>query len=183
MSILSTNPPALLLGSVALAGGPAQPLAFIAGSKLAYFRSGHFIPQLVPTGTGLRAWLFAAIRAVNPAFPVTPELVGSVTENTKALEQYLSGANREFLTSLVSKLLNSAHTLDLKRWTIGVDLTADRAGFVLANDLPRSLAVIRATPDDVAPLPAKDRIRELISYAISDEYFHLRQRLGISIAS
>jgi len=41
--------------------------------------------------------------------------------------------------------------MDLKRWTTGVDLTADRAGFLLAADLSKSLAVIRATRDDASP--------------------------------
>jgi tetratricopeptide (TPR) repeat protein len=181
INFMHTNPPALFLGKAALAGGPAQPLAFLAGNRLAYFRPGHYIRQIVPTGTGLRSWLFAAIRAVNPAFPVTPDLQGSVTENVSALKAHLAGPSVELLTSLVTKLINSAASLDLKRWTIGVDLTADRAGLLLANDLPRALAVVRATPDDASPVPQKDRIRELMTFATSDSYFHLRQRLGIAI--
>jgi hypothetical protein len=181
LNVMLTNPPAFMLGRAALGGGPAQALAFIVGSKLAYFRSGHFVRQLVPTGTGLRAWLFAAIRTVNPAFPVAPELSGAVADNGVAIKQHVVGPAYEHLTSLVTKLLNVDNALDLKRWTTAVDLTADRAGFLLANDLPKSLAVIRATPEDQALLPAKDRTRELVAFAVSDEYFYLRQRLGIAI--
>ena len=181
INFMHTNPPAIFLGKAALAGGPAQPLAFLAGNRLAYLRPGHYIRQIVPTGTGLRAWLFSAIRAVNPAFPIAPDLQGSVTENVAALKSNLGGPAIELLTSLVTKLISSAASLDLKRWTIGVDLTADRAGLLLANDLPRALAIVRATPDDVAPIPQKDRIRELMVFATSDSYFHLRQRLGIAI--
>ncbi len=64
---------------------------------------------------------------------------------------------------------------------LGVDLTADRVGFLLANDLPMSLAVIRATPEDQSIVPQADRIRELRLYAMSEEYFRLRQRLGIAM--
>jgi tetratricopeptide (TPR) repeat protein len=181
LNIMLTNPPSFLLGRAALAGGPAQALAFIVGSKLAYFRSGHYVRQLVPTGTGLRAWLFAAIRTVNPAFPVAAELAGAVSENGVAIKQHVSGPAFEHLTSLVTKLLNVDNALDLKRWTTAVDLTADRVGFILANDLPRSLAVIRATPEEQSPIPAKDRTRELIQFAVSEEYFYVRQKLGIAI--
>jgi tetratricopeptide (TPR) repeat protein len=181
LNVMLTSPPSFFLGRAALAGGPAQPLAFIVGSKLGYFRGGHFVRQLVPTGTGLRAWLFAAIRTVNPAFPVAPELAGAMGENGAAIKEHVTGASFDHLTSLVTKLLNVGDALDLKRWTTAVDLTADRVGFLLANDLPRSLAVIRATPEDQAPIPAKDRTRELIAFAVSDEYFYLRSKLGIAI--
>ncbi len=181
LNVMLTSPPSFMLGRAALGGGPAQALAFIVGSKLAYFRGGHYARQLVPTGTGLRAWLFAAIRTVNPAFPVATELTAAVNDNSAAIKQHVTGPAFEHLTSLVTKLLNLDNALDLKRWTTAVDLTADRVGFVLANDLPRSLAVIRATPEDQALIPAKDRTRELIAFAVSDEYFYLRQKLGIAI--
>ncbi|MDP3278116.1 MAG: protein kinase [Deltaproteobacteria bacterium] len=181
INVMLTSSPGFVLGNAALGAGPAQPLAFIVGNNLAYLRAGHFLRQVVPTGTGLRAWLFAACSAVNPAFPVPDELANTVIEPMNAVKEYVVGPAFEQLTSLVTKLLNVDNTLDLKTWSNAVDLTADRVGFLLANDLPRALSVIRATPDDLAPISAKDRMRELIAFAVSDEYFALRQRLGIAI--
>ena len=45
------------------------------------------------------------------------------------------GVQREILASLVSKVLQSGGAIDLKKWVSAIDLTADRAGFVLAHDL------------------------------------------------
>ena len=173
--------PSLYLGATALAGGPTKALAFLAGVRLSYFRAGHFIRQVVTTGTGLRAWLFAAIRAVQPTFPVGDEIAAPVNENLAAIRAHLPGPALEQLSSLVTRLLASESSLDLKRWTLGLDLTADRAGFVLSNDLSVALAVIKATPEDEAPIPAADRVRELRAYAVSEEYLRLRQRLGVAI--
>ncbi|MEZ4409746.1 MAG: tetratricopeptide repeat protein [Polyangiales bacterium] len=181
VSFALTDPPSLYLGSTALAGGPSKALAFIAGTRLAYFRQGHIVRQLVPTGTGLRAWLFAAIRAVNPSFPVSAELQAPVADALASVKQHITGAALESLTSLVQKLLAGDASLDLKRWTAGVDLTADRAGFVLSNDLVMASAVIRATPEDGQSLPHADRLRELRAYAISEEYLRLRKRLGLAM--
>lgn len=184
LNVVNSDPPALFLGKTALAGGPSKALAFLAGVRLAYFRPGHYARQAVATGTGLRAWLFAAIRAVQSSFPVAAELSDAVNENVAAIKKHLSAAELEVLTSLVSKLLNSdAANLDLKRWTAGVDLTADRAGFLLANDLGMSIAVIRATGDEAGGLPQADRIRELRLFAVSEEYFRLRQKLGLALAT
>lgn len=182
VSFALTDPPGIYLGSTALAGGPSKALAFIAGARLSYFRPGHFVRQLVPTGTGLRAWLFAAIRAVNPGFPVSAELQGPVADALTSVKAHVTGSALESLASLVQRLLSGDASLDLKRWTAGVDLTADRAGFILSNDLVLSTAVIRATPEDSHALTHSDRLRELRAYAISEEYFRLRQRIGLAMA-
>lgn len=182
ITIALTDPPALFLGATALAGGPEKALAFLAGARLSYFRPGHFVRQVIPTGTGLRAWLFAAIRAVQPSFPVSAELIAPVNENLAAVKAHLSGQSLEVLTSLVGKLLAAGSALDLRRWLAGVDLTADRAGFVLANDLAMAIAVIKATPEEQSSVTHAERVRELRAYAVSDEYMRLRQRLGIAMS-
>ena len=181
LNLVLAQTPGIYLGATALAGGPTKALAFLAGVRLSYFRAGHFVRQIVATGTGLRAWLFAAMRAVQPTFPVGDELMGPVNENLAAIKAHLGPAAMEQLASLVTKLIASDLSLDLKRWTLAVDLTADRAGFVLANDLPVALAVIKATPEDQSAVPQADRIRELRLYAVSEEYLRLRHRLGIAI--
>jgi tetratricopeptide (TPR) repeat protein len=181
LNFASTAPPSLFLGKTALAGGPAKALAFLAGMRLSYFRAGHQVRQIVPTGTGLRAWLFAAIRAVQPSFPISADLAGPVGENVGVIKQVITGNSLDVLTSLVSKLVQADTSLDLKRWMLGVDLTADRAGFLLSNDLSMSIAVIRAMPEDQSAVPQADRIRELRLYATSEDYFRLRQRLGIAM--
>lgn len=181
ISLALTDPPSLFMGATALAGGPSKALAFLAGARLSYLRPGHFVRQLVPTGTGLRAWLFAAIRAVQPTFPVSADLIAPVNENVAAVKQHVTGQSLEVLTSLVAKLLATDASLDLRRWMTGVDLTADRAGFVLANDLAMAVAIVKASPEDQSSVTHAERVRELRAYAISEEYLRLRQRLGLAM--
>ena len=181
LSFLHAHVPAMVLGAAALAHElPGQPSAFIAGRHLTYYRPGLYLRHLVPTGTGLRAWLFAAIRLIVPAFPVKPELEGPVGENQTLIDQMISGPTRDQLTSLVTKLLNTG-AIDLKKWVAGVDLSADRAGMVLANDLEVALEMIKAFDESSSSVPSKERARELLLYAVSEDYFSLRRRLGINI--
>lgn len=182
LSFMFTSPPSIGLGKGALAGGPGQALAFVAGRHLTYYRNGHFLRQLIPTGTGLRAWLLAAIKSVVPQFPVPADMQASVDEHLGAIAKYVVGPQNEQLKSQVSKLLQAAPELDLKRWVAGVDLAADRVGFVLANDLEISLAIVRASPEDSSSIPQKERMAELQLYAVSEEYMALRKTLGITIA-
>jgi tetratricopeptide (TPR) repeat protein len=179
LSVVFADPPAIGVGKAALAGGPAQALAFVAARQLAYFRPGYYLRHLVPSGSGLRAWLLAAIKLATPQFPVPASLKDKVDEHLQALRQHLNAAAQSEVTNLVTRLLAAAPELDMKRWVAAVDMTADRVGFVMANDLEIAVALVKASPDDAAT--QKERLKELYLFAVSPEYLQLRQKLGITI--
>jgi hypothetical protein len=182
LMFLHTYEPSIVLGYAALqADVPPQPAAFIAARHLAYYRPGMYLRQLLPTVVGLKAWLFAAIKMMAPQFPISPDFEGSVNDALTALETGIQGQVRDHLARVVSKLIQSGAALDLKRWVVGIDLTADRAGFVLSNDLETALEIIKASDEAASAATNQDRARELILFSVSDAYFRLRQRLVINI--
>jgi hypothetical protein len=183
ISFLYTAPPLLGLGHGTLAPAPDQALAFMAGRQLSYFRPGHYMRQLLPTGTGLRSWLLAAIRLANPRFPVPDAVVRTVDGNRDALSKHLGAPQQRALISSVEHLLREQPEVDVKRWALGVDLSADRIGFILANSIDTAVAVIRASPPDSAMASERERLKELYRYAVSPDYLALRQILGITIGS
>jgi tetratricopeptide (TPR) repeat protein/tRNA A-37 threonylcarbamoyl transferase component Bud32 len=183
LGFLHAHTPAIVLGRAAFESVvPNQSLAFVAGRHMSYFRPGFYVRHLVPTGTGLKAWLFAAIKLCVPQFPVAPDLHGQVNEAMGFMQQDFQGVQREILTSMVSKLLQSGGAVDLKKWVGGIDMTADRAGFLLAHDLATAAEVMRAT-EDASSVPAKERVKEVVLFSISEEYLELRKKLQITIES
>ncbi len=183
LGFLHAQTPAIVLGRGAFdASVSTQSMAFVAGRHLTYFRPGYYVRHLVPTGTGLKAWLFAAIKIGVPQFPVTPELQGQVAEAMAAMAVEFQGVQKEKLASLVSKLLQAGGALDLKKWVAAIDLTADRAGFLLAHDLDRATEVMRST-EDAASVAAKERMKEVVLFSVSEEYFALREKLQIGLDS
>ncbi|MFP6684541.1 MAG: hypothetical protein VB934_07505, partial [Polyangiaceae bacterium] len=183
ISFLHTQRPSIVLGAAALAAElPTQAGAFIAARHLTYYRAGLYIRHLVPTGTGLRTWLFAAIRLIHDTFPVAQELESTVSENLDAIRGHVRGPARDQLASAVTKLLQSG-AIDLKRWVAAVDLTADRVGFLVCHDLEIANEMVRASDEASAALGHRDRIRELSLFSVGPEYFALRKRLGIGIES
>jgi tetratricopeptide (TPR) repeat protein len=183
ISFLHAQPPAIVLGATALQVElPTQAAAFIAARHLTYYRAGLYIRHLVPTGTGMRSWLFAAIRLIHDGFPVAAELESMVMENVAFLKPHLSGTARDQLASAVSKLLQSG-AIDLKKWVAGVDLSADRAGFLVCHDLEVACEMIKASDESTAAIPHRDRIKELTLFSVDRSYFNLRKKLGISIDS
>ena len=63
-----------------------------------------------------------------------------------------------------------------------VELTACRTGFLLANDLGIAARMIQAEPAmGTLDLTPKEKIEEILRFGVSDEYFRLREALGIQI--
>lgn len=176
---LDTKTPAISMGLGVLNQHiPPQTLAFISGHHLSYYRHGHFLRQLVGTGTGLKSWLFAAIKLISPTFPIAPDLEGAVAECTGTLHATLSPQSKDDLARAVSKLLQASTALDLKRWVNAVDLTADRVGLLLAHDLESAVEVIRGADD----ASSQRRLKEIVLFSISPNYLRLRERLGINLS-
>jgi tetratricopeptide (TPR) repeat protein len=184
LSFLFTHEPALVLGQTALRQDvPLQPAGFIAGQQLTYLRPGLYLRHLLASGTVLKAWLFAAIKLTSPQFPVSPELEGAVAEAMQALEAGVTGQARDHLTRVVAKLLTSGAALDLKRWVRGVDLTADRVGFLLSHDLETATQIVKASDESTSSVSTDERLKELVLFSVSSQYFHLRRLLGIAVDS
>jgi hypothetical protein len=43
--------------------------------------------------------------------------------------------------------------------------------------------VIRATDEATSSLPIEERVKELVLYSVSPEYFQIRRQLGVSVDS
>jgi len=184
LGFIFADEPSISLGATALRSDvPLRPAAFIAGRQLSYLRPGSYLRHVLASGTALKSWLFAAIKLTAPHCPVAAELAGAVAEAMQALDQGIQGPARDQLTRVVSKLITSGTALDLKRWVSGVDLTADRAGFLLAHDLDTAVTVVRASDEASSAVSQQDRFQELVLYSVSPAYFKLREHLGITVDS
>jgi tetratricopeptide (TPR) repeat protein len=181
VAVAHARTPAIVLGHAAFDNSISnQAFAFLAGRQLTSFRPGFYVRHLVPTGTGLKAWLFAAIKHCVPQFPISADLVGQVNEALQAIGQDFVGAEKEKLASAVSKLLQAGGALDLKKWVASIDLTTDRVGYDLAHDLQHTTEVIRSS-EEATSVPVKERMKELVLFSVSEEYFAVRKRLGITV--
>jgi hypothetical protein len=64
-------------------------------------------------------------------------------------------------------------------WLGWSDMTAVRAGLVLAGDLETVALLLATDPPGASPLSPKQRLLDLIHFSVSEEYFTIRQYLGL----
>ncbi|HEY6559794.1 MAG TPA: tetratricopeptide repeat protein [Polyangiaceae bacterium] len=184
LSFLHGEPPAVVLGAAAInADIPAQAAAFIAARHVSYFQHGMYLRQRVASLLELRRWLYAALKLGETTLPVPPDLVNALDDASLVIARHLSTEQRSQLEEAVAELMESGVDLDLKRWIQGVDLTADRAGLLVADDLETAFEIIRASDEHSSAVPIDERLSELLLYAVSEPYFALRKRLGIAIGT
>jgi hypothetical protein len=142
-----------------------------------------YVRQLLQTTGALKVWLFAAMKLIRPQFPLTPDVEQPAAEALKALNREITGQLRDHLGSIVAKLLQQGAQLDLKKWMMDIDRTADRTGFILCHDLQTSVELIRAVDDPSLALSTNDRVRDVMAYSTSAAYLTARRKLGIAVDS
>jgi tetratricopeptide (TPR) repeat protein len=185
LTFLATSPAAIALGAAAFGSElPLVTASFVAGRALTYFVPGFFLRQVLGNMTALKSWVFAAIRLVKPKFPVSGDLEPLVQQASKELAlSPLAARQREQLTDVVSKLLRSAESLDLKKWTHSVDYAADRAGLVMCQDLEHAVSLIKSIPSEEGAPPVNLRVEKLVTYSVSTAHLTLRERLGTGVGT
>jgi tetratricopeptide (TPR) repeat protein len=185
LTFLATSPASVALGAAAFTAElPLVTTSFVAGRALAYFVPGFFLRQVLSNMTALKSWVFAAIRLVKPKFPVSADLEPLVAQASRELSlSPLQPREREQLTDVVSKLLRSAESLDLKKWAHSVDYAADRAGLVMCQDLEHAVSLIKSIPSEEGSPPVNLRVEKLITYSVSTAHLTLRERLGTGVGT
>jgi hypothetical protein len=76
---------------------------------------------------------------------------------------------------------NGAVGAAVTAWVTATDLTANRVGLILANDLETAARQIATEKAPVTSLSAKERLRDLLAFASSEDYFVVRRHLGLEV--
>ncbi len=175
--------PSFVVGSSLLQGRPEKELAYVTTKKLTYMRPDHFVrwPTVVPTLAQLRVVFMAALKLSQPALTVKPEMAQPVAQYLDLLRKTVPPQMMEQLSVVVQRFIASKGEADLTRWATAVDYTATRAGFLMCNDLDVAARLVQSEPVAVGVAEPKEKIRDLLQWSISDEYFTVREHLGLVI--
>ncbi|MCP4604920.1 MAG: tetratricopeptide repeat protein [Proteobacteria bacterium] len=178
-----TDPMATACGASLLSGYSPQDLLFIVAKHLTYYRPEHYIRWVLPTHGELRMLLLAAVKIGAPDFKLPQDKTGVLDQYVNVLNQRLTPIEVESVGKVVRRFVKSGEVTDIKKWINAVELTGCRTGFLLANDLEVAARMIQAESGTVDETPPKEKIKELVLFSVSEEYFRLREALGIAIGT
>ncbi|MDJ0762320.1 MAG: tetratricopeptide repeat protein [Myxococcota bacterium] len=178
-----TDPMSTACGASLLSGYSPQDLLFIVGKHLTYYRPEHYIRWVLPTHGELKILLLAAVKIGAPDFELPQDKTGVLAQYVKVLKERLSPLEVESIRKVVKRYVQSGEITDIKKWINAVELTCCRAGFILANDMEVAARMIQAESGSVDEIPPKEKIKELVLFSVSEEYFRLRESLGITIGT
>lgn len=178
--------PALLVGEPYLttAGGQRQKtereVLFDLGKKLAFFRPERYVYFALPTLPRLESALAAAMLATGASQRDArdPDADRLATHIRRTVPQPVL----EQVGALARRLAAREGDGVVTGWVTAADLTANRAALIVTDDLETAARAVATEQGVQSTLGAKDRLRELLAYACSEEYFAVRRHLGQDIA-
>ncbi len=173
--------PSFVVRQNLLQGRPEREVAFVAARKLAYMRPEHFLKLALTTNTELKTALLSAIVLVKRDFPIPPDMQPLVAQYLPEMQKRIPPHVFEQLAMVVNRFLQNAPEVNMARWGHAVDATGHRVGFIIAGDLEVAARMIAAEPVVVGGPQVKDKIKELVLYSVSEDYFAVRQHLDLTI--
>ena len=177
-----STPPASVAGQTVLTGFPPQELTFIVGKHLSLLPRRALHQEPLPDADRAQgAPLRRRSRSSCPTSPSRPDMAQAVNATAAELAKYMQPVQREGLRIVVQKFIEDGAKANIKRWMQAVEVTACRAGLLLCGDLEIAKKIIAAEPQLPGDLPPPDKMKELIVFSVSEQYFTLRKALGIAI--
>ena len=105
-----------------------------------------------------------------------------VDKMAKQLDGLLPAPLRTELKGLAKRYVDACgDKVDIANWIVASDLTASRAALVLCGDIVAASQVLAIEPSGQSPMSVQDRIKDLLSFFISEDHFAVRAALGMQV--
>jgi hypothetical protein len=109
-------------------------------------------------------------------------MVQTVASYVGEMQKRMPPHAMEQLAAVVQRFIQNQPAVDTAKWGHAVDAVSHRAGFVVCGDLEVAARMVSAEPVTVGGPQVKDKIKELVLYSISEEFFAVRAQMGLTIA-
>lgn len=168
----ATKPASLLAHPPALGGIAADAVAFMIGKRVFEISPPLLARALCPSITELKALAQSAARiATKQTEPVD-----------QPLEQRLDRQSIARLSAAVHDAMSKTGKLDVLRWSQRADVSASRAGLLLAGDLEAARAAIAFEAQSPSDLSPREKMKELVVWFLGDASAAMRRRLGVALS-
>jgi tetratricopeptide (TPR) repeat protein len=158
---------------------PKKELWFAIAKAMAFSRPELAMARLHPPEE-LEAIFQAALYLAVPTFRPTAD-PQELQKQGRKLEKGLSETARPALFRAARECLKDPNQTELRGYIEAVEHTANRAGILLCADVEVAKRCLAKDPGVAARLPERSKVRDLMLFCLSSNFFALRKALGLSI--
>jgi hypothetical protein len=158
---------------------PKKELWFAIAKAMAFSRPELAMARLHPPEE-LEAIFQAALYLAVPTFRPTAD-PQELQKQGRKLEKGLSETARPALFRAARECLKDPNQTELRGYIEAVEHTANRAGILLCADVEVAKRCLAKDPGVAARLPERSKVRDLMLFCLSSNFFSLRKALGLSI--
>jgi len=163
---------------------PEREVLYEIGRVAALLRPERAIRAVYATAAPLALLIEAAVRLGDKdGAKMADSAPGKLGETVAGLRRALPPAALEQVQQLGRALGREGSGLTgeaaATAWLGYSDLTAVRAGLLLCGDLETAALLLATDPPGVTPLTPKQRLIDLIHFTVTEEFFTVRQHLGL----
>ncbi len=192
--VFHTTPPSLVINAQWLQKFDEKEQRFIMGRAIMHLLSRHPVVLHNPPEKVLRTLCFIAM-AAEPSvdFPVPGVSADDLDKEKKNAKKLIPRKVKTQVEHAAQRFSKEIAEIDPQSWLQTVKHTGNRAGLLVCGDLPTAFAaIIKTDPqyknvrydsleDKTSIWEKHPEAVELLAFAVSDPYFRLRERLGMSI--
>ncbi len=173
--------PSLVVFQNLLRGKSESHLAFALGRYMMELYLPHYCyVALERSPQNLKQVFLACLRAVG--MPVQTDNVAALDIIAREITGRMQPAALDQLRSLMQKFIDAGGSTDVKRWAAAAELTSYRVGLLLCHDLRIAGQMISQEPSTLGTtMGPRDKIKELVLYSISEDYFTARRAVGVTV--
>jgi hypothetical protein len=177
--LVNTFPPVILAGEDMFKERHPKELLFMIARQLTFSRPEFLFATVLPY-PDFRSLISSFINIYVPNYPldVPAEQADKIK---KRITKTLPADRQEQLGHLVQALLQNPNPTTPEQFLDAVEHTANRAGFCLAGDLTICSKVCEREVRPDYQIAHRAKIKELVLFSISPEYFAFRERQGLAV--
>ncbi len=182
MGIRNANcdPPKVIIGGDVYQNTDDRELAFVISKTLTWMMPPHYIGSLAQPTEFLKYRFMAFMDMVDPSLGLGKQL-GQQGQQIKEQIAQIPPTSLHEAQRVMKKFLQKGKSPNLSLWLRAVENTSIRMGLLLCGDIHTAASCIKSDMMPIGKASRKEKIREMVLFSISEEYFELREELGLAI--
>ncbi|TXD34578.1 tetratricopeptide repeat protein [Lujinxingia vulgaris] len=176
----NVDPAAVIIGGDVRQKSGDRELAFIIAKSLTWVMPRHYVGSIGQPTEFLKLLFMALMDITDPSLGIGATL-GEQGAPIKEELMALPGPMLMQAQKAMKQFLSKGQNPNLSEWVLAVEHTAIRMGLLICGDLHTAAGCIKSDLVPMGKASVKEKIRELVLFSISEEYFQLREELGLAI--